>query len=94
MDNALVAFACGAGLVGIDSRNQDQLILYLFVDTRQTVHIIADGVLVVGGAGPDDDKEFIAFSGKHITDFSIPRFLYACKLLGKREHFTNFCGSR
>ena len=53
--HALVAVAGGTGLVGVDSRNQDQAVRYLVVDFCKTVDIIADRILVICRAGTDND---------------------------------------
>ena len=47
MNNALVSVACGAGLVGIDPGDQDQLILDLLVDLRKPADIIANSLLII-----------------------------------------------
>ena len=55
MNNTLVAVAGGTGLIGVNSRNQDQAVGYLVVDFCKTVDIIADRILVICRAGTDDD---------------------------------------
>mgnify|MGYP007070330327 CR=1 FL=1 len=52
--DSLVAVSGGAGFVGIDSGNEDQLVLYLIVDFGQTIYIVTDRVLVIGRTGADD----------------------------------------
>ena len=47
MNNTLVAVAGGTGLIGVNSRNQDQAVGYLVVDFCKTVDIIADRILVI-----------------------------------------------
>ena len=72
MDDALVALPGGPGLVGIDSGDQDQFVLHLVVQLGQPADIVAYRVLVVRGAGADDDEELPALSCDHISDFRIP----------------------
>ena len=50
-----VLHAGGTGLIGVNSRNQDQAVGYLVVDFCKTVDIIADRILVICRAGTDDD---------------------------------------
>jgi len=75
MYDPLVALTGGTGLIGVDPGDQDQLILYLFVDLCKTADIVADGIFIICGAGTDDYKKFIAFSGEYITDLLISFFL-------------------
>ena len=91
MDNALVALAGSSGLVGVNSGNQNQLVLYLFVYSGKPVDIIAYGIFVVRGAGSDNNQKFIALSGKDIPDFSIPFFLDFNESGRKRVLFPDFC---
>ena len=57
--HALIAFAGGAGLVGVDTRDQDQLICYLFLYLCQTVHVVQNCVLTVGRARSDNQQLFV-----------------------------------
>ena len=75
MEHAFVAFAGGAGLIGIDAGDDNDLICYLFLYTGQAVGIIADGIFIIRRAGTDDQEELVAFSGEHFGNFLIPLFL-------------------
>ena len=71
MDKAFVAFSGGAGLVGVNSGDQDALVGDLVIDCGKAVNIVTDRIFVVGAAGTDDDKKLVAFSSNDFLDFSI-----------------------
>lgn len=48
VQQALVASALGARLVGVDARNDDELVLDLFGGLGQSVHILEHRILAVG----------------------------------------------
>ena len=93
MDDPLVALTGGAGLVGVDSGDQDQLVLHLLADLGQTIHIITDRILIVCGAGADDHQKLAAFSGEYGSDLCVSPGLHFCQFLGERKHFLDLCGS-
>ena len=68
MEQALVAVSSSSRLIGVDSGNQNQLVLYFFLHLGQTGHVLADRVLPISGAGADDNEKFIAFSCKHVLN--------------------------
>ena len=76
MDNSLIAFPGGPGLVGVYPGNKDQFIFYLLAYFGKPGHIIADCLLIICRAGADDYQELIALSGDDITDFLVPFFFY------------------
>ena len=84
MDDTLIPLAGGAGLIGIDSGDQDQPVLHFFIYFCQPVDIIADGILVVRGAGTDNHQEFIAFAGNDIADFPVALRLQGHQLFRER----------
>ena len=71
MDDAFVAFAGGAGFVGINPGNEDQPVRNFFVDFGQAADIVADSVFIVRGAGSDDDQEAVAFPGNYVPDLFV-----------------------
>ena len=71
MNHSLIPLTCGSGLIGIDARNQNQFVFYLFLHPTQAVDIIADSIFIISGTGPDDDQKFITFSCEHLTDHLI-----------------------
>ncbi len=71
MQHSFIAFAGGAGFVGIDSGNQNQLVLDFFIDSGQSADIVADGLFIVGRTGTDDDQEFAALSGEYVFDLGV-----------------------
>ncbi len=89
-DDTFVAFSGRSGFVRIDSRYQDQPVLYLIVQSAEAADIIADRVFVVGGTGTDDDEKFIAFAGDYIADFLIPPLFQAGEMFRDRKLFSDF----
>lgn len=94
MDNTLVAVAGGAGLIGVDSRNQDQAVGYLVVDFCKTVDIIADRIFVICRAGTDDNQQLVAFAGEDIADLGIAFLLDRNQRIRNRILLPDFIGSR
>lgn len=72
--DTFVAFTGSAGFVGVDSGDQDQLILHLFVNSCKAVYIIAYGILIVSRAGSDDHQKFITLTGEDISDLGVSFF--------------------
>ena len=69
--NALVAFACGTWLVGVDTWNNDQLVLYILLNRSQAADIVTYRVSIVCGTRSDDDKKTVIFSANDIADLLI-----------------------
>ncbi len=57
VEHTLVARTGGPGLVGVDPRDDEQLVFHLFLDGDQTGDIIQNAVLPVGRAGADDQGQ-------------------------------------
>ena len=57
VEQTLVARAGGPGLVGVDTRDDEQLVFHLFLDGDQAGDIIQNAVLPVGRAGADDQGQ-------------------------------------
>ena len=93
VDDALVALPGGAGLVGVDSGNQYQLVLHLVVHLRKAAYVVADGVLVVCGTGADDDQELVASPGDDVPDLRVPLLFCPGEPLGERVLLTDLVGS-
>lgn len=74
-NHSLVAFSGGAGLVGVDTGDQDQLVLHLLVHLGKSCYIVAHGICIVCGTGTDDDQKFIALAGKDLSDLGVSLFL-------------------
>ncbi len=92
MDNALVSVPGSAGFVCVDSGDQDQPVLHFVVDFGKTLHVFADGILVVCGTGTDDDQKFIALPGDHGADLGIPYALSFYQPGGEGVLFPDFIG--
>ena len=70
--HALVAHPDGPGFVGVDPGNDVQGIFHLFLDFGQTVAIVHHSVLIVRGAGTDDQQKAAVFPGEDVPDLSVP----------------------
>ena len=70
--HTLITVSGGSGLVGVDSGNQDQLILGILLKLYQTAGIIQDGILIVSRAGTNDNKKLVALSADCFFNFFIP----------------------
>ena len=68
MEHALVAYADGTRLVGIDAGNDEDSVGDFFLHGGQAMGIVDDGVFVVGRAGPDDEQEAVVFTGQDAAD--------------------------
>ena len=75
VQHPLVARARRARLVGVDARDDDELFGELLLQGHEAGDVFADGVLVVGRAGPDDDDEFIRFAREYVADGGVARGL-------------------
>ena len=59
VEHSLVAVAGCTGLTCVDSRNNEDLILYFFLKFTKTCDIINNAVLAVSGTWSDNKEEFI-----------------------------------
>ena len=84
MDDALIALPGSPGFIGINSGNQNQLVLYFFIYFRQPADVIADGIFIVCRAGADNDEKLTASTGDHSSDFGISLPLDFRETRGKR----------
>ena len=92
--HALVAFTSGAGLIGVDPRDQKQLILYLFLYLCQTADIIQNSVFPIRRARSDDQQLLVGFTGKHLFDLRITLRLDIHQLFRQRELGFQFLRNR
>ena len=70
--HALVAVAGGAGLVGVDPGDQNQLVRHRFLQFGQPLAVFQHRVLPVGRAWTDNQHHFAAFSGENVGNFLVP----------------------
>ena len=84
VDHALVALAGSTGLVGVYSRDNDDLILHLLLESCQAAGVIHDGILIVSGARPDDQQELVGLSGEYVGDHRVTLGLYRLYLVAER----------
>ena len=90
MHDPLIAFSGGPGLVGIDSGNQNQLVLYFIVYPCKTVHIVTYGIFIVRRAGSDDYQKTLVSSGEDFSDLGIAFPFYLGKTRRQGEFFLDF----
>ena len=80
MQHPLVAASCGSRLICVYTGNDKESVLDLLIDPGQTLHVLADSVLPIRRAGPDNDKKFITLSLQYVRDL----FILLCLLLYSR----------
>ncbi len=85
VEQALVAGALGAGFVGVDARDDDELVLDLVGNLGQAVHVLEHRVLAIGRAGTDDEHLAAILAGEDLGDLGIKRLLLGGKLGGERH---------
>ena len=86
VQQAFVAGALGARLIGVDARNDDELVLDLFGGLGQPVHVLKYRVLAVGRARADDEHLACVLAGKDFGDLGVECLLFGGKL-GRKRHF-------
>ena len=94
VEHTLVALAGGAGLVRVDAGDEHETVGKPVVEGSQPRHIVADRVLVVGRAGPDDDDELVRTPGEDIADFRVAPRLDPGDLPGERVFRLEIRGQR
>lgn len=94
VQQTLVAGALGARLVGVDARNDDELVLDLLGDLGQSVHVLKHRVLAVGRARADDEHLARVLAGKDLGDLGVECLLFGGKLGGKRHFLADLHGNR
>ena len=94
VQQAFVASALGARLVGVDARNDDEFVLDLFGDLGQSVHVLKHRVLAVGRARADDERFACVLAGKDLGDLGVECLLFGGKLGGKRHFLADLHGDR
>ena len=92
--HAHITLARGPRLVGVDTGNDDELVLCFFLNLNKASRVIAHGFLIVGRAGADDHNKLVAFPGEYLFDILIPLLFDLCQLLVQRELFPYLCRSR
>ena len=94
VEHTLVAVARGTGLTGVDTGNDHDLVLNLFLNVSESGNVVENAILVVCGAGSDDEKELVGFTAEDLLDFDISRFLDRGELVSNGVHFLNFLRNR
>ena len=90
VEHALVADARGARLVGIDARNDDELVFDGILDGAQAVDIVDHRIFVVRRTGADDEDHFVRAAGQDVLDLAVILFLAGAALRGNRIHLLDF----
>ena len=91
--NSLVAVAGGAGLIGVDSGHNQDLVLDLFLNRHQAANIIQHRVLPIRRTGADNQKNSVVLSGENICNLLIPFGLRRSALLGQRNRLLHLLRS-
>ena len=65
VEQALVAHALGARLVGVDARDHDETVLDLLGELGQTAGVVEHGILAVGRARADDEEHAVVLAAQH-----------------------------
>ena len=94
VQQALVTGALGARLVGVDARDDDELVLDLLGGFGQAVHVLEDRVLAVGRARSDDEHLARVLAGKDLGDLGVECLLLSSKLSGQRHFLADLHGDR
>lgn len=68
------------GLIGVDARNDDELVLDLLGGLGQSVHVLEDRILAVGRARADDEHLACVLAGKDFGDLGVKCLLFGGKL--------------
>ena len=74
MNDSLVALSCSTWFIGIDTRDDQNLVRNLILYLGKTIYIIADRIFVICRTWSDDDQKLIGFPGKDLFDLGITRF--------------------
>ena len=94
VEHAFVTYARRARLVGVDARNQDDLVGNERGKRTKPAHVFAHRFLVVGRARPHDHEELIRYARPNIADIGIAARLERDQLVGKRIFRLQLLGRR
>ena len=94
VQQALVAGALGARLVGVNTRDDDELVLDVLGGFGQAVHVLEHRVLAIGRARANDEHLACVLAGKDLGDLGIECLLLGSKLGGKRHFLADLHGDR
>ena len=92
VQQALVAVAGGAGLVGVDTGDQDQTVFHLLLQARQSLAVIHHRIFPVCGAGADDQHHLVALAGENVGDLLVTGGLDGGQLGGQGIPFLDLHG--
>lgn len=80
VQQTLVTGTLGTRLIGVDARNDDELVLDLLGGLGQTIHVLKYRVLAVGRARADDEHLACVLAGKDFGDLGVKCLLFGGKL--------------
>ena len=92
MHQALVTLARGAWLVGVDARNDHDLVFDLFLHRDKAAHVIHHAVLVVGGARADNQHDTGVLARENALKLGAALADGFSHFVGKRIHLLGFHG--
>ena len=85
VEHTLVALTRGAGLVGVDAGDDDDLIGYLLLNSAEAGNVFQHRLAVVGGAGSDDQHELVRAAVEYGADALVALGLDPGHAGGQRE---------
>ena len=92
MEHALVSSSGSAGLVGIDTGDDDDLVLDLVLDGTQASYVVEHRILPVCGTRADNKYQLVGLTAQNVTDLLVIKFLGFQPLVRGRIHFLYFLG--
>ncbi len=84
VQDTLVSLALGAGLIGVDTRHDEQLVLDLIGDLGKPRHVIAYRVRIICRARPDNERLALIAAVEYRFHLSVPIQLNRLKTLAER----------
>ena len=66
VQHTLIAYADSTRLVGVQTRYDKNFVLHLFLQLGQTINIVQHSVLVIAGAGTDNQQKAVILACKNI----------------------------
>ena len=89
VQHALVALSRSARLIGVNARNNQQLVRNLARKLAQAARVFAHSVFVIGRAGADDHEKLVRDARKYVANLSIALGLQSLQFWCERQFFFN-----
>ncbi len=90
MEHSLVAQTDGAGLVRVDTGNDEDLVLDLVGDFCHTIHVVQNSVFPISRTRADHKDEFFLLALEDVLDFLVSLLLRLGDFRSDRELFLYF----